>query len=438
MQRPESNAPESDPHSRPRDQRGRKRESRGRFGTLSAIGAIIFLATWAGGATIYILFNDEALKYLVERQVSITRSYETQAASLQTEIDRLRSLKLIDQERIDRAVADLARRQTIIDTRQSALSALAVANPKLQSATAKTTGSLPAVERQAPAAAPAPKPSPLSDTILITPANERWARLESRPLPPLGPTLNAHAAETATEVRLINLGRDLRRLEAAQSFALNNLEVSYDSREQRMRKVLDDLGVKPGRDSARFAANRGAQGASGGPFLPWTRPSDDPFARQIHRIRSSAMSVGALEKEIDAIPVRRPTAGETDITSSFGVRLDPFLRQPAMHTGIDFRGDAGDPVHATAAGRVVQAERNGGYGQMVEIDHGNGLVTRYAHLSAIAVSNGTAVAPGDLIGRIGSTGRSTGPHLHYEIRMQGEASDPQRFLRAGLRLEARN
>jgi murein DD-endopeptidase MepM/ murein hydrolase activator NlpD len=150
------------------------------------------------------------------------------------------------------------------------------------------------------------------------------------------------------------------------------------------------------------------------------------------------MSVGALEKEIDAIPVRRPTAGEADITSSFGVRLDPFLRQPAMHTGIDFRGDAGDPVHATAAGRVVQAERNGGYGQMVEIDHGNGLVTRYAHLSAIAVSNGAAVAPGDLIGRIGSTGRSTGPHLHYEIRMQGEASDPQRFLRAGLRLDARN
>ena len=107
-----------------------------------------------------------------------------------------------------------------------------------------------------------------------------------------------------------------------------------------------------------------------------------------------------------------------------------------MHTGIDFRGEPGDPVYATAAGRVTQAERNGGYGLMVEIDHGNGLVTRYAHLSAISVANGASVAPGDLIGRIGSSGRSTGPHLHYEVRIQGEAADPQRFLRAGLRLEA--
>jgi murein DD-endopeptidase MepM/ murein hydrolase activator NlpD len=204
-----------------------------------------------------------------------------------------------------------------------------------------------------------------------------------------------------------------------------------------MRKVLEELGVPPARAGARLAANKIAA-ASGGPFVPWARPAEDPFARQLHRIRSAAASVDALEKEIDAIPARRPTTGETDVTSSFGVRLDPFLRQPAMHTGIDFRGEAGDLVHATAAGQVVQAERNGGYGLMVEIDHGNGLITRYAHLSAIAVGNGEMVEPGSLIGRIGSTGRSTGPHLHYEVRIQGEAADPQRFLRAGLRLDARN
>jgi hypothetical protein len=169
MQRPESYT--SDSHAAPRDHRGRKHEPRGRSGTLLAIGAIVFLAIWAGGATIYILFNDEALKYLVERQVSITRSYETQAASLQTEIDRLRSIKLIDQERVDRAVADLARRQTIINTRQSALSALAVARPNSPSVP-EVTGSLPVVDRQTPVAAPSPKPSPLSDTILIA---TRWS-----------------------------------------------------------------------------------------------------------------------------------------------------------------------------------------------------------------------------------------------------------------------
>ena len=132
--------------------------------------------------------------------------------------------------------------------------------------------------------------------------------------------------------------------------------------------------------------------------------------------------------------MRRPTAGGAEVTSSYGVRIDPFLRQPAMHTGVDFRGETGDPVLASADGEVALAERHGGYGVMVEIDHGNGLASRYAHLSAVAVRAGEKVKAGDLIGRIGSTGRSTGPHLHYEIRLQGDVTDPQRFLRAGLRL----
>ena len=434
MQRSEFNAAQSDAFARHRNRR--ERTAQGKLGALAVIGAIVLLSAWAGSATLYILFNDDALKYLVERQVSITRSYETQAAELQTEIDRLRSVKLIDQERVDRAVADLARRQTVIETRQSALSALAGTKSKTQNAAGETTGSLPAANRQAPSAGPAPKPSPLSDTILIAPASERWTPLESRPLPPLGTLPNGRDAETATEVRLINLGSDLRRLEAAQSLALNELEVGYDGRKQRIRKVLGELGVRPARGGVRLATTRDSIAPSGGPFLPWTRPSDDPFARQLHRIRTTVISLDELETEIGAIPVRRPALGAPDVTSAFGIRLDPFLRQPAMHTGIDFRGEPGDPVYATAAGRVTQAERNGGYGLMVEIDHGNGLVTRYAHLSAISVANGASVTPGDLIGRIGSSGRSTGPHLHYEVRIQGDAADPQRFLRAGMRLEA--
>jgi murein DD-endopeptidase MepM/ murein hydrolase activator NlpD len=116
--------------------------------------------------------------------------------------------------------------------------------------------------------------------------------------------------------------------------------------------------------------------------------------------------------------------------------MDPFVRQLAMHTGVDFRGEPGDPVRAAAAGKIIQAERNGGYGLMVEVDHGSGILTRYAHLSAVSVSEGATVDVGAVIGRIGSTGRSTGPHLHYEVRVNGEAVDPQRYLRAGLRLDA--
>ena len=122
------------------------------------------------------------------------------------------------------------------------------------------------------------------------------------------------------------------------------------------------------------------------------------------------------------------------MSSPFGMRMDPFLKGPAIHTGIDLRGDTGEPVRATANGRVTVASWQGGYGNMVEIDHGNGLSTRYGHLSQIDVKVGHHVRIGQTIGKIGSTGRSTGPHLHYETRINDEAVDPQRFLRAGLRL----
>ena len=103
-----------------------------------------------------------------------------------------------------------------------------------------------------------------------------------------------------------------------------------------------------------------------------------------------------------------------------------------MHTGLDFRSSIGDPVRATANGTVDTAGWNGGYGKMVEIDHGNGFSTRYGHLSEIEVKVGQHVKIGQIIGRVGSTGRSTGPHLHYETRIDGDAVDPQKFLRAGL------
>jgi murein DD-endopeptidase MepM/ murein hydrolase activator NlpD len=126
--------------------------------------------------------------------------------------------------------------------------------------------------------------------------------------------------------------------------------------------------------------------------------------------------------------------GNVEFSSGFGVRSDPFLGRPAMHTGLDFRASTGDPVRATANGKVVNAGWAGGYGRMVEIDHGNGLSTRYGHLSEIGVKVGEQIKIGQVIGAVGSTGRSTGPHLHYETRIDGDAVDPQKFLRAGVRL----
>jgi murein DD-endopeptidase MepM/ murein hydrolase activator NlpD len=169
--------------------------------------------------------------------------------------------------------------------------------------------------------------------------------------------------------------------------------------------------------------------------VPVTLPTNaGAFERQLHRIKLARANIDRLTRTLGAVPVRKPIVGEIDLSSSFGVRSDPFGRGPAMHSGLDFRASHGSPVRATATGTVAAAGWNGGYGKMVEIDHGNGISTRYGHLSEIDVKLGQPVRIGQTIGRVGSTGRSTGPHLHYETRIEGDAVDPQKFLRAGLRL----
>lgn len=131
-----------------------------------------------------------------------------------------------------------------------------------------------------------------------------------------------------------------------------------------------------------------------------------------------------------ALPLAQPTSN-TRQASGFGVRIDPITGQPAFHPGLDFAGPIMTPVHATAPGVVSFTGQRNGYGNVVEIDHGHGLKTRFAHLAAIWVSVGQRVAIGEKLGGIGSTGRSTGPHLHYEVWVDGRPQNPERFLEAG-------
>src|SRR5690606_2782526 len=124
----------------------------------------------------------------------------------------------------------------------------------------------------------------------------------------------------------------------------------------------------------------------------------------------------ALERGLASLPQVVP-ADMRMISSGFGYRRDPFTGHAALHSGLDFAGNVGDPIHAAAGGKVSFVGHRSGYGKVVEISHGNGLTTRYAHMSAWQARRGQVVEPGDVIGRIGSTGRSTGPHLHFEVRI---------------------
>lgn len=161
--------------------------------------------------------------------------------------------------------------------------------------------------------------------------------------------------------------------------------------------------------------------AQGGPFVPeeGARPPPGRWDR--------------LQRALMVLPLAAPLA-EYQVTSEYGRRRDPINRRRAMHTGIDLRGPLRAPVLATAPGRVVFAGRKGGYGRMVEVDHGLGVRTRYAHLSRVAVRVGQAVPLGGRVGLLGSSGRSTGPHLHYEVLVDGKSRNPRPFLKAGVQL----
>mgnify|MGYP000267046133 CR=1 FL=1 len=124
------------------------------------------------------------------------------------------------------------------------------------------------------------------------------------------------------------------------------------------------------------------------------------------------------------------------IGSGFGFRIDPFNGRTALHTGLDFAAPVGTPIRAAAGGRVIEAQHDGAYGLALKIDHGQGLVTRYAHSSEILVRPGELVRRGQTVARVGSTGRSTGPHLHFEVLLEGVQQDPARFLALGERLDA--
>jgi murein DD-endopeptidase MepM/ murein hydrolase activator NlpD len=137
-----------------------------------------------------------------------------------------------------------------------------------------------------------------------------------------------------------------------------------------------------------------------------------------------------VQQSVIAIPSSKPIDADLSLSSGFGVRADPFRRTAAMHAGIDLPGAIGTPIYATADAVVGRAEWANGYGNLVELEHGKGIATRYGHLSKLLVSAGQRVKRGELIGLMGSTGRSTGSHLHYEVRLDGRAVNPVPFLQS--------
>lgn len=408
------------PHHPPhRPAHSPRRKAHGRGGKIAALATIAILALWAGATTLYVYFHDDALAYLVAHQTEMVRSYDGQLAALENEVARLKSLKLIEQERVDHVVSDLARRQVEVEQRQNKLTDIAAKEKRRSEPSGNASDIMPSVRPTArPDIGIMPKPSPISDRFQLRPQFDRATELRAR-------EREALDSSRPVAARIASLGSALDRIETRQNQTLQQFEKSFSGRETKMREVLADLGIAAPAPATALA--------EGGPFIP-LKAGEHRFDQRMARVEETATAISDLNRVLDFVPVRYPVPRNSDITSPFGVRTDPFLHQAALHSGIDFRGSPGEPARATAAGVVTNASYRGGYGLMVEIDHGHGLVTRYGHLSAINVVEGQRVQAGEAVGRIGSTGRSTGPHLHYEVRVKGEPIDPQRYLHAGLPL----
>ena len=254
-----------------------------------------------------------------------------------------------------------------------------------------------------------------------------------------GETVSNSTAEAGKTVAKVSAAipeaGGLARLEARQLAFVEQLTRFADRTADRDATAIRRLGIDPGVMLAALDRHE----AMGGPLISLVTSANGALDPRFQRLGASLARMDALEQGLRHMPQVLPARFEF-ISSGFGYRADPFTRGGAFHAGLDFKGHIGAPIFAAAAGTVSFAGRRQGYGNCIEVDHGNGLVTRYAHMSGFRAHAGQRVAAGQQIGLIGSTGRSTGPHLHFEVRVHDRAVNPRPFLetRNHVPEEARN
>jgi murein DD-endopeptidase MepM/ murein hydrolase activator NlpD len=318
---------------------------------------------------------------------------------------------MLDQQLMETKVGELLERQTQLTERHGRLSPI---SDRFGDATGL------------PASAPLPPDKPdlraalddaVSGQLALAGAAETpfsfWSTRNS--------TAQGESSADRADRLFVAINQSLRTIESEQLSRINALAEDAYQTADAISSVLEDAGLKveDGRDGI------------GGPLVPIDNPA--LFETKVKELDEAIDLLDRMKSEARRLPIANPSPGHS-ISSIFGVRKDPLLGTPAMHSGMDFRAPIGSDARATAAGTVISAGWNGGYGRMVEVQHTGGFTTRYGHLSKILVKKGQELSAGDVVGKVGSSGRSTGPHLHYEVRRNGDALNPVRFLKAGKKV----
>ncbi|MFO1255140.1 MAG: peptidoglycan DD-metalloendopeptidase family protein [Sphingomonadaceae bacterium] len=250
-----------------------------------------------------------------------------------------------------------------------------------------------------------------------------------------GETVSDSSSEAAKTVKKVSLAfpqaAALAEIEARQLAYIEGLTRLADRRSAIAEARLASLGLNP----QAMLASLGDRSAQGGPLIVMATSADGSIDPRFQRFALSLARMDALERSVAGLPQALP-ADFQYISSGFGFRPNPFTGGGGeFHPGLDFKGPYGAPIFAAARGVVSFVGQRSGYGNCVEIDHGNGLITRYAHMSGFRTQLGKQVVPGEQIGMIGSTGRSTGPHLHFEVRIGDRPVNPRPFLEAATHVQ---
>jgi murein DD-endopeptidase MepM/ murein hydrolase activator NlpD len=371
-------------------------------------------------ATSYLVLRDDLIGATTARQARMQQAYEDRISALRAQVDRITSRQLLDQKLMETKVSELLERQSQLSQRHGRL------GPILERAE-NEVGTPPTAD-----AAAAAKPDEHAELTGGEPLAYSVASLGSGDTRPFSlwstrsdPLPSETAADRADKL-FVSINESLKAIESQQLTRIATLADNAYKNADAITQALEAAGLPVDSD---FGKN---ESDVGGPLIPLD--SSMMFDSKVKELDEALDTLDQLKKEARRLPLANPAPGHS-VTSPFGVRTDPILGTAALHSGMDFRAPIGMAAKVTAAGVVTKAGWNGGYGRMVEVDHGNGFATRYGHLSEIDVAVGQKLAAGDIVGKTGSSGRSTGPHLHYEVRHNGEAIDPLRFLTVGKKVE---
>jgi len=405
-----------------------------------ALGCVAATLTVAGTIGYYLLRHDMMVEASAER-TELVLEYQDHIDRLRAEIESLNSRQMVDRESVEIQVMDVLRRQQDLNQRHAIVAELvarAESNgiylsddkpvpPQKPSLDARGLASLEKEDKSAIGGESELIDEPVKALGLRDGSSKSFDPLTilQQPVPEEAETNLDVKKNSEKQAALDAVKADISEMDEESTVAVDAITVATESR------IEDILGITRAITPSLNATLR-KKAAIGGPFQPI---SDETFPDRIERANTALDTLRRVKFTALRLPVKRPVHSAT-VSSSYGPRVDPFLGRLAMHTGIDFKAPYGARVFATAPGTIVSAGRHGGYGKMVEIRHANGFTTRYAHLSRIQVAEGDHVLTGDLLGNVGSTGRSTGAHLHYEIRRDDKPSNPLPFLKAGDKLTA--